>query len=154
MPRAHKMIRSCLVLMTIFFTVAVPVSPCCTYVQRKRGAEKKVSADFGREAFAEAVRLRAEWKKSSLLAAITQYQRARAYWQAAGNEREEALALKGIGEAYRTFGDNHQAIDYYRLALLLAEKREDHELQIEMLNAISYLYVDLRDSQQITTYAD
>lgn len=118
----------------------------------KRGVEKTRSSDFAKKAFAEATRLRAEWNKAALIAAIAKYEKARAYWQAAGDE-QETLALNGIGEAYKILGQNQKAIDFYNLALRLAETRSDRKLQIETLNFIANLYVDLGESQKTADYS-
>jgi CHAT domain-containing protein/tetratricopeptide (TPR) repeat protein len=140
-------------LILIVLRLVEPVCVSLPRAQLKGRTARTRNSDSASKAFAEANRLRAEWKKAALLAAIAKYQNALTYWQASGDERT-ALALRGIGEAHKMLGHNQKAISFFSLALRVAETRSDHELQIGVLNSIAYAYADMRDSERITHYSD
>jgi CHAT domain-containing protein/tetratricopeptide (TPR) repeat protein len=102
--------------------------------------------------FAEAEKLRAEWNSKSLSRSISKYEEARATWHAFNNQKEEAEALKCIGEVYSILGNNQKALDYFNRALPLSRMTGGHQLEIGILNHLGEVQIDLGDFQAALDY--
>jgi len=70
-------------------------------------------------AYADGERLRAERTATSLTNALKQFEDAVGLARKAGDHRQEALSLAGLGAAYLGLGDEVKAIDYYGQSLSL-----------------------------------
>jgi CHAT domain-containing protein/tetratricopeptide (TPR) repeat protein len=99
-------------------------------------------------AFAEAERLRAEERDEPSRQAIRKYEAARGFWQAAGDQREEADTLKNTGEVYQLLGETQKAFSYYDQALSLSREAKDLQGEGEILNNIGYLHFFSGNTQQ------
>jgi tetratricopeptide (TPR) repeat protein len=94
-------------------------------------ADARQGGDCGApdELAARAETLSAKWKSSELREALNGFERARVCWGRAGLRREEAGALKRIGDIQFLFGKYPQAIDAYGAAL--ANSRDAGDRQAE-----------------------
>jgi CHAT domain-containing protein/tetratricopeptide (TPR) repeat protein len=99
-------------------------------------------------AFVEALRLRAGEKEASSRQAIKEFETARVAWQAAGDQRDEVIALRAIAEVYEVFGETPKALSYYDQALSLSRSAKDARGEGETLAALAYLQFSLGDTQQ------
>ncbi len=90
----------------------------------------------GEKAFVEAERLRAQWEKKSLRAAIEKYQEALSYWRASNDKAKEARVFQRIGDIYRLFGQNTDALAHHQQALKLSRSARDSFLETESLNRL------------------
>ncbi len=92
---------------------------------------------------ANADRLRDEWKSESLLQSIEKYEKARKFLSGIESRREEAYALKSIGDVYATLSQNQKSLDSYNKALHLSRAMGDVRLEIESLNDLAGISIDL-----------
>ena len=95
----------------------------------------------GAASFAEAEKLRAEWKQAGLRRAIQKYADAIAFWESTTRNRERAVALLGIGEIYFVVSEYSSAMDYFRRAQAQARIDNDRATEIEALNDIGYVFI-------------
>jgi CHAT domain-containing protein/tetratricopeptide (TPR) repeat protein len=93
----------------------------------------------GEASFAEAEKLRTEWKEGELRRAIEKYREAVAQWDI--RNRERAVALQSIGEIYFIFSEYSSALAYFRKAQVQSRFARDKATEIEALNNIGYSYV-------------
>lgn len=114
-------------------------------------ARKPVAQDrdliAAERASAAAEKLRAEWDSKSLLQSINKYKEARAYWHSISNHKEEASALKNIGEVYSILSQNQEALSYFNQALPLSRSAGDRRLEIETLNNIGEIQLEFGNWQ-------
>lgn len=104
------------------------------------------------EAFAEAERLRAEWKEKSLQDGLKKYADALRYWQSTGQQRRTAETLTALGELYFTLSRYPQALDAFQKALTAAHLARNQRGEIQALNHIGYVYVYQGDTQKALKY--
>ncbi len=118
-------------------------------VQERRPASprdrKRIVAE---QRFVQATRLRAEEREESSRQAIEEYEAARIAWQAAGDRREEIIALRSIADVYALFGETRNASSYYDQALSLTRSAKDVRGEGETLAALAYLQFFLGDTRQ------
>ena len=97
-------------------------------------------------AVADAVRLRAQETEASNRRAIEQYASARLAWQAAGDAREEAAALRAIADVHQVLGESQEAAASYERALSIGRAAADARGEGETLAALAYLQFSLGDT--------
>lgn len=121
--------------------------------QQVPGAQEQVCANAS-QAMTQAESLRAEWKVSSLNAAIEKYGEAQRCWHEANLLQDEARALKGIGDVYYILSDYKKARDYYSQALQIRRDGGDSGAIAEALNDVSQIYLFLGDGDQAFKYSN
>ncbi len=111
--------------------------------QLRTSVAQDSSCLLAEKAIIEADNLREEWKSESLLQSISKYEKALGFLKSVENQGEKAYALKSIGDAYTTLGQNPKALNYYKEALESSKGAENPRLHIETLNDIGKLNIDL-----------
>jgi CHAT domain-containing protein/Flp pilus assembly protein TadD len=91
--------------------------------------------------FAEGEQLLKEWKAESSRKAIDKLKDSLPLWKAAGDQLEEAITLKRIGDVYQPLGEYQNALTFYAQALSLSRKIRDRRSEGEALNDLSYVYL-------------
>lgn len=114
----------------------------------RRATKRDREGILGENAFAQAERLRAEWRTESSYQAIKKYEEARSYWRTAGDRLAEAYALRSLGRVYQSLDEYEKAIAFYSQALALTQKLNDRRGEGDVLNDIGYIYFDFGDSQK------
>jgi CHAT domain-containing protein len=102
----------------------------------------------GEHAFAEAEELRNEWKAESSREAIRSYEEALQHWRAAGEQLQEATALRIVGQTHLLLGEPRRALNLYQQALTVSKKANDPKGETETLNGIADVYHHLGDNQK------
>jgi CHAT domain-containing protein/Tfp pilus assembly protein PilF len=143
------------VIRTIWVLLLLLVFPEETMCLSWRGvATLSGSSVSAEEAFAEAERLRKEWKEQSLRAAIEKYQQALAYWRTENNIQKQAEILGSIGEVFAVFGQTASALANYEDALRLSRRLNDTSLQIESLNNVCSVLAFLGETKKALTHCN
>lgn len=124
---------------------------CMSWRGLATSSGSRVSAE---EAFAEAERLRTEWKEQSLRAAIEKYQQALAYWRTENDIQKQAEILGSIGEVFAVFGETASALSNYEDALRLSRRLNDTSLQSEWLNNVCSVLAFLGETKKALTYCN
>jgi CHAT domain-containing protein/predicted negative regulator of RcsB-dependent stress response len=118
-------------------------------VEEVRAATDQDRKDDGAvKAYAEAERLRAEWKEESSQAAIVRYTEASAYWQATGRPREASGALLDAGDTFFALSKYRSALDLYNRALKLRRGTGDQRGVMQALNSIGYVYANTDNNER------
>ena len=103
-------------------------------------------------AFREAERLRGQWNKKDLQAAIGKYAEARDSLQSSRYRPEATIALLSIAEVHFMLSDYKEAIDYFSQARKNASSNNDRVREIQALNGIGYVHIYLSESSQAIPY--
>ena len=98
--------------------------------------------DASEQAFATANKLRSAWNEQSLRAAIAEYSKSQRLAAADGNRRQEAIALKAIGELYFILGQSEAARRAYVAGLSISRKLGDRRLEVDLLNDLGEAELD------------
>ena len=112
---------------------------------------RRVAAE---RAFAEAERLRAEWKAETRLRAVAKYEEARLLWNGCGEKSGEAAALRAAGDAYRQMGEPQTALSHYQRALDLSRQAGDARGEVRALNAAAGVYTSLGEHRKAQEACD
>jgi tetratricopeptide (TPR) repeat protein len=110
--------------------------------------------DAAARAYAEAERLRTQWKEGALCEAIARYTDASMIWNATGRHREAAQALGDIGDVYFILSKFRQALAFYQKALAASRVAGDRLGEHEALCHIGYACVYLGDNQRALRYLE
>lgn len=100
------------------------------------------------QAYAEAEKLRATWKKDSLREAINQYAKAWSKWQPIGQWSEAIDARLRIGEVYIILSEYDQGLKAYEEALRASMSVSDRRHQMMALNGMAYVHLSLSENQR------
>jgi CHAT domain-containing protein/tetratricopeptide (TPR) repeat protein len=92
-----------------------------------------------------------EWKAESSRKAIDKFKEAAAFWSAT-DQKEQATALKRIGDISHTFGEFKTALSFYEQSLLLRRHIKDIHGEAESLNDLSFVYISLSENQKALKY--
>ena len=103
-------------------------------------------------AFLEAERLRAQWDKNDLQAAIEKYAEARSALPTTTYRPEAVTALLSIAEVHFMLSDYKEAIDFFAQARKEARLNADRVHEIEALNGIGYVHIYLSEYEQAVPY--
>lgn len=95
------------------------------------------------QAIADGDRLRDEWKRDSLRLTIRKYAEARTYFHRTRSFREEAQALKRLGDVSCLLSEYRVALNYYAEAIRLARNVSDRQLEVDLLNQTSNAYLEM-----------
>jgi CHAT domain-containing protein/tetratricopeptide (TPR) repeat protein len=126
---------------------------CQVVVKELRVATAKDKKSILAErAAAEAERLRWEWREAFSRRAIQKYEEALTFWRSAGEKREQAVALRYIGEVHQGLGRSREAIKYFHQALPIAENLKDLHEQGRILNDLGSAYHQLDERQKAIDY--
>jgi CHAT domain-containing protein/tetratricopeptide (TPR) repeat protein len=104
------------------------------------------------KSFAEAEKLRAEWKEGDLRRAVEKYNQAFALWQSTSQNREATVALESIGEIYCVLSEYSTALDYFRKMLAMSRLVGDRSEEIKAFNNIGYVYIYLGQNSVALPY--
>jgi CHAT domain-containing protein len=107
-----------------------------------RSADAEQPNNASERAFANANKLRSAWNEQSLRAAIAEYSESQRLSVADGNRRQEANALKAIGELYFILGQSEAARRAYVAGLSISRKLGDRRLEADLLNALGEAELD------------
>jgi CHAT domain-containing protein/Tfp pilus assembly protein PilF len=102
----------------------------------------------GEKAFADGEQLLRDWKAESSRRAIEKFRESLSFWRTAGERREEAHALKRIGDVYQRFSESQEALDSYNQALVLSRALKDSRQEAETLNEIGYVHLNRGETRQ------
>lgn len=91
--------------------------------------------------FNEGERLCAVGELESQRKAIKKYEEARWFWKQAGDQWNEALALRSLGEIFFALGDSQTALDYQKQSLSACRNVEDRQGEGHALNAIASILI-------------
>jgi CHAT domain-containing protein/tetratricopeptide (TPR) repeat protein len=111
--------------------------------------EKRIA---GERAFIEAEKLRLECRAESTRKAIRKYEETLLCWQAAGDKREEANALKSLGDVHQPLSEFKKALAYYERAFLMIKDSKDVRLEGEILNGLGCACLYLGENQKALDY--
>jgi CHAT domain-containing protein len=103
--------------------------------------------------FAEAVKLRMDWREPALREAILKYTEALKLWQSARRQTETAEALDSIGDIYFALSENRQALNYYLQALRVGRLAHNRLNEIRELNKVGYVHVYLGQGKKALEYS-
>ncbi|HKG59667.1 MAG TPA: CHAT domain-containing protein [Pyrinomonadaceae bacterium] len=103
-------------------------------------------------AFREAERLRAQWNKEDLQAALGKYAEARDSLPTSSYRPEATIALLSIAEVHFVLSDYKEAIDYFAQARKNASSNNDRVREIQALNGIGYVHIYLSEYSQAIPY--
>jgi CHAT domain-containing protein/Tfp pilus assembly protein PilF len=124
-------------------SMAEPIGP--TIAQAERSDELEAAIDEG-------VRLFKEGSKTSLTAAILQFERALQLSQAEAQKVRRALALAGLGRIYDDLGEKTTALEYYNQALPIFRSLGNRLLEATTLNNIGRVYSALGEKTKALEY--
>jgi tetratricopeptide (TPR) repeat protein len=102
----------------------------------------------------EADRLQSQQKLASSQKALEKYSQARRCWQSLKLQREEAEALRSMGEIHYELGQYQQAHDCYQDALEKSKEITDLQGQAEALTALGLIHVLLDEVEKSLSYSD
>lgn len=114
------------------------------------GAEQPNNAS--ERAFATANKLRSAWNEQSLRAAIAEYSESQRLSAADGNRRQEANALKAIGELHFILGQFEAARRAYVAGLSISRKLGDRRLEADLLNDLGEAELDEKGASVATRF--
>lgn len=101
--------------------------------------------------YAEAERLRTEWSKRSLRAAIEKYLTAARGWQSISDQRRALEALEALGETHFILGEYPLSLRSYKRALKVSHAI-NRASAVSALNGIAYVYINLGDNPNALAY--
>ena len=101
---------------------------------------------------AEGEQLYKEGTAESKRKAIKRYEQALPLCRSAGDRREEAETLSGLGSIYHELGDSQKALDYFNGELPLRRAVDDRPGEAQALNNIGTVYEDLGERQKALEY--
>jgi CHAT domain-containing protein/tetratricopeptide (TPR) repeat protein len=107
--------------------------------------ESRIAAE---KAITEGERLRAQKKAESFLQAIDKFDQALALWRALNERYEEAVALYGIGLAYRFVGENQKAVSYFGQAIPIMRELGDRYGEAVIHTGIAWAYFYLGENER------
>jgi CHAT domain-containing protein/tetratricopeptide (TPR) repeat protein len=107
--------------------------------------------ELASRSYAEAERLRTEWSKRALRAAIEKYRTAARGWQAISEKGRAAEALEAQGDALFILGQHSLSLRSYKDALR-GSRDTDRSAAVRVLNEIAYLYINLGDDTNALAY--
>ena len=135
--------------------LAVCVGPVCAQTSRRPSQQKlppgKLSA-LAEKAVTEGDRLRAEWKRESLLLAAKKYSEAQFFLHVSGYARQEAAVLEKLGDTQVILSDYQTAIDNYNSALQLTTALTDERLEVDILIQLSKAYIEMANVKKALPY--
>jgi CHAT domain-containing protein/tetratricopeptide (TPR) repeat protein len=105
------------------------------------------------KSFAAGERLLNEATTESVLKAVTEYEHALTGWKAAADNRQQAIALRAIGEANMQLARPEKALQFYQLADRLARSTNDMSLQSDILNSLCVVSVHLGFNHNALSYS-
>jgi CHAT domain-containing protein len=118
-----------------------------------RGGTNNAIDDLAEQNFAEAERLRAEWRTESNQQAIEKLRKAFDYSTALSDVRGKVRALRGIGQVYCSLDENREAMTFLHRALALNKSVNDVATEAGILNDIGYLEFEIGDNREALRYA-
>lgn len=90
----------------------------------------------------EALKLAAEWSKSSTLEAVKKYEKARLIYVARRDQSKQALVLLEMGKAQESSGDSAAALASYENALSVSRLARERSTEAAALNRLGFYYID------------
>jgi CHAT domain-containing protein/predicted negative regulator of RcsB-dependent stress response len=103
-------------------------------------------------AIAEGLRLYKEGSKTSLMAAIQQFERALQLSRAEAQKARRAVALVALGRIYDDLGEKSKALEYYNQALPIFRAVENQSMEATTLNNMGLVYFDLDEQTKALEY--
>jgi CHAT domain-containing protein/tetratricopeptide (TPR) repeat protein len=122
------------------------------FSQRTRAAEGLVSR--AEKAIAQAERLRAEWKRESLVSAAKRYSEAQSLLHLSRNFAREADVLRKLGDVQFILSEYQIAIDDYDRALQLLTESTDERLVADILVQIGKAYIEMANMNKALLYCE
>jgi CHAT domain-containing protein/predicted negative regulator of RcsB-dependent stress response len=113
----------------------------------RHATKRDEEAQLAVMACAEAEKLRATWKKDSLLEAIKRYSEASAIWRAAGRSGEAVDAQLNIAEVYYILSRYESALKSYEEALKTSVFINDRRREMLARNGLAYVHLSLSNNQ-------
>jgi CHAT domain-containing protein/tetratricopeptide (TPR) repeat protein len=112
--------------------------------------ERDRAEESAQLSFAEAERLRSDWREDSLRKALERYTEAWKRWQSASRVREASRAMESVGDTYFILGEYRQALDAFQSALKASREGGDKSVELSALNNVGYAYVFLGENRKAT----
>ncbi|MCP4657077.1 MAG: CHAT domain-containing protein [bacterium] len=133
-----------------------PGSPSGRFRLRLASWRSATAADRDRAAaalvFAEAEELRRKGRRDAYRAAIRSYRQAARLWQAAGETRQQALAMSRVGWMFDELGETDESIGWLTRSLERFRESGDDDTQIaSILSRLGCLYRTIGELQEART---
>jgi CHAT domain-containing protein/predicted negative regulator of RcsB-dependent stress response len=148
----------CVYLFTLVTTIMLASAPGSVFAQRPNRFSQRTAAEGlvsrAEKVIAEAERLRAEWKRESLVAAAKRYSEAQSLLHLARNFAREADVLRRLGDVHFILSDYQIAIDNYDRALQLLTASIDEKLVADIQIQLGKAYLEMSNMNKALLYCE